>query len=1223
MNNNEPIKHFLNTRRQLMYLVVLLITLALTLGQSGLSPASAVWNQPPDPIDPDPIGSPGQFVPPADGFTWSVPARFGRDSNGDGLIDYHWNPVTMTYEQSYIYPQGWPMNFYGCQTSVDDANPYSTTNTYKWELDGKSFTGNKCLFSYDNPGFTTQGTYTVTLTVTDPSGAPVPAGKNRPYFQQQVYIKDYLIISIGDSFASGEGNPDIQQNAVPNTPFPGWHQVSPPVWEDKRCNRSAYAGPAQAAMDLEAADPHTSVTFISFACAGATINTPTYAPIYWQGLPPFINMDPDINKPQGSGILGKYIGLEPDNVAYGDYSKYIPSQMDQVQTAINPPTGKSARTIDSLIISGGGNDIHFGDIVKACLLTDNCWQNASVFDDPATGSFLLPALINYVLKPYPDGSPTSLPDDYAKLNTAINALSSKPAKVYITQYPDLTRDDNGGYCRMLDDVFWPLNYAITPDEAHTAADLALTGLNAAVQKAAHDYGWQYVDGLASYEVDPAKTAHTPGEFVKGPDGKGHGYCASDNWIRRADESELIQGPVNLRALTQGTVHPTIRGHQAYKERILYYMLPNLAAVPASTPPTFKTSYTSGGLTSTPGSNGWYTGSCAGTTCYPKVVFQTTAKGSTSLTGASVAVNGQAGCSVDGVICSTTTYTPTNEVKWDFSFTGDGIFRMQFSAKDANNQVATFGAEIKVDLHDPTFVTDPGPFSVNEGDSITLTAQATDSASGALNYDWDLDNDGTFETTDEQPTFSAASLDGPTSKTVGVRVTDEAGRSTTSTATVNVDNVAPTPVINDAPTTSPEGTAISLTSIVTDPGIADTFTYAWMVKKNGNSFANGSDPSFSFTPDDNGTYEVSLSVTDDDGGVGTAIETIIVTNVAPTVSNVKVDSGTINEGSSLTLTGNLTDPGTKDSFKLTINWGDGSSLESVSLKAGSTSFSQTHTYVDDNPTGTPADTNKIAVTVEDNDGGKGTGSASVIVNNLAPELSISAPVYGSLYAKDATVNLSASITDMGPSDTFTCSINWDDGITDNGTVASGGCTASHEYSAAGVFTIQMQVMDDDTGSDTDTVMVVVYDPSAGFVTGGGWIDSPAGAYTAEPTLMGKATFGFVSKYQKGATTPTGNTEFKFQAGNFKFDSDSYDWLVVAGAKAQFKGTGSVNGVSGYSFLLTATDGQVKGGGGVDKFRIKIWNATGVVYDNQLGSSDDIDTASTEAIGGGSIVIQSDK
>ena len=151
--------------------------------------------------------------------------------------------------------------------------------------------------------------------------------------------------------------------------------------------------------------------------------------------------------------------------------------------------------------------------------------------------------------------------------------------------------------------------------------------------------------------------------------------------------------------------------------------------------------------------------------------------------------------------------------------------------------------------------------------------------------------------------------------------------------------------------------------------------------------------------------------------------------------------------------------------------------------------------------------------------------------------------------------------------------------------------------------------------------MVYDPSAGFVTGGGWIDSPAGAYTADPSLTGKANFGFVSKYKKGASTPTGQTQFKFKTGDLNFHSTEYDWLVVAGPHAKYKGSGTINGSGDYGFMVTATDGAVNGGGGVDKFRMKIWaTATeDVVYDNQLGDGDDADA--TDAIEGGSIVIHS--
>jgi parallel beta-helix repeat protein len=153
--------------------------------------------------------------------------------------------------------------------------------------------------------------------------------------------------------------------------------------------------------------------------------------------------------------------------------------------------------------------------------------------------------------------------------------------------------------------------------------------------------------------------------------------------------------------------------------------------------------------------------------------------------------------------------------------------------------------------------------------------------------------------------------------------------------------------------------------------------------------------------------------------------------------------------------------------------------------------------------------------------------------------------------------------------------------------------------------------------TDSQYLAVYGYTDSFVTGGGWIWSPLGAYTEDPTLEGKATFGFVSKYQKGANIPTGNTEFQFKAGNLNFKSTSYDWLVIAGNKAKFKGTGTINGTGSYKFMLTAIDGDYNKGTDPDEFHIKIWGDSGVIYDNMSSLSDD-DFGGTE-LGGGSIVI----
>ena len=176
---------------------------------------------------------------------------------------------------------------------------------------------------------------------------------------------------------------------------------------------------------------------------------------------------------------------------------------------------------------------------------------------------------------------------------------------------------------------------------------------------------------------------------------------------------------------------------------------------------------------------------------------------------------------------------------------------------------------------------------------------------------------------------------------------------------------------------------------------------------------------------------------------------------------------------------------------------------------------------------------------------------------------------------------------------------------NGAGTVGG---SHTYTTPGIYTVSVTVKDAYGNSDSAVYeFVVVYDPNGGFVTGGGWINSPAGAYKADPALTGKATFGFVAKYHKGASVPVGNTEFQFKAGDLTFKSTSYQWLVVAGSKAQFKGVGTINGEGVYKFIITAIDGSP------DTFRIKIW------YEDAAGEHVVYDNGANQALGSGSIII----
>ena len=364
--------------------------------------------------------------------------------------------------------------------------------------------------------------------------------------------------------------------------------------------------------------------------------------------------------------------------------------------------------------------------------------------------------------------------------------------------------------------------------------------------------------------------------------------------------------------------------------------------------------------------------------------------------------------------------------------------------------------------------------------------------------------------------------------------------------------------------------------------------------------------------------VYITATDTGGRQDIALFAINV-NGPPIVT---VDDAAGNEGAAIAISGTVTDP---DGDPVTHSW---SFTAGAGVDAGATcaigapnALSTTITCTDDG-------TYTITLTASDGVNPPVAVNGTLAVANVAPTVSITSPPTGSLYIVGTTVPVSASIVDPGSNDTLSCTFNWDGGGPDSVVAAvAGTCASSNLFAAAGVYTVTVTGSDDDGGIGTPaSVMIIVYDPSAGFVTAGGTIDSLPGAYVPDASLTGKASFGLVAKYHKGATVPVGNTEFTFHAAAFTFHASVYEWLVVAGAKAQFRGTGTVNGTGTYGFLLTVTDGALAGGGGVDKFRIKVWDTSSgdtLVYDNVLGASEDIDLANPQALQSGSVVIHKPK
>lgn len=266
---------------------------------------------------------------------------------------------------------------------------------------------------------------------------------------------------------------------------------------------------------------------------------------------------------------------------------------------------------------------------------------------------------------------------------------------------------------------------------------------------------------------------------------------------------------------------------------------------------------------------------------------------------------------------------------------------------------------------------------------------------------------------------------------------------------------------------------------------------------------------------------------------------------------------------------------------------------------------------------------VTVSVSDGIAPGVTDTASVAVENVAPSaLSLTPDTSSTVVAIRTPIGFGATFIDpAGVADeSYTCRFDWgDNSAVSEVSSTHGACDGTVSYGAPGVYTVKYTVQDKDGAVSNELTygFVVVYDPGAGFITGVGWIDSPVGAYTTNSSLTGKATFGFVARYKRGQTTPDGNARFQFKAGDLTFQSTSYDWLVVAGKNAKFKGIGTIDGAGEFSFMITATDGDLLGGGQVDGFRIKIWDANGVVYDNQMGLDDG--STDTTDLGGGSIAI----
>ncbi|MAE65663.1 MAG: hypothetical protein CMJ18_15450, partial [Phycisphaeraceae bacterium] len=308
--------------------------------------------------------------------------------------------------------------------------------------------------------------------------------------------------------------------------------------------------------------------------------------------------------------------------------------------------------------------------------------------------------------------------------------------------------------------------------------------------------------------------------------------------------------------------------------------------------------------------------------------------------------------------------------------------------------------------------DAGPDrTVTEGETVLVDATRTDPAPrDKHSFLWEVsaDNgqviaDGTSED------FSFVPFDDGV-YTLTWTVTDDDDASDSDVVVITAVNADPTVDLGDDREVL-EGDVVVIDPVVTDPGGNDTHTFDWqVVADNGQVVDPGSGSTFSFTPEDDGVYTLTLTVTDDNGGEATDEMSVIVLNAAPTVLPGVI--GVVVEGDLVTapVLALFTDAGfgAGETFTYEIDWGDQSNVDTgvptlVGNGPGTVgSVGGTHVYADDGVF-------VVTITVFDDDGGVHADTLNVIVNNDVPVVSA---IAGATLDAGDLLQFGGSFTDHG-------------------------------------------------------------------------------------------------------------------------------------------------------------------------------------------------------------------
>jgi hypothetical protein len=453
------------------------------------------------------------------------------------------------------------------------ADGFGKNSTCTWTLDDKEIKDAKrqCLIETTQRGNARgKGRVVVHLPAGDQIvDFPIPADK--------------LIVVLGDSYASGEGNPDLQLGEAgvrqKSAAEPELVQIdNRAIWMSERCHRSFWAGPMRAGLKMAASTSSVengvrittggAITVLSAACSGAEL-----ADLLIGAAPDQGYAGRETVGQMKTAHIDRY-GWEklPLFSAVGSQWETLKPQIKEIADLLDTA---SPNEIDAALISIGGNDIGFGSIVIDMMMRKGLPSAEARIEREEKIRKLS----------------TAFPKLFDQLEQKLN-----PANVYLMSYPDPTRltlpaDDKAayGYCSCNAGGFLNIAgidkaFCMDAKENEYASNDIVLRLNRELAAAAGKHGWYFVHGLktdpflrdASADDLSRKVAHALREFDT------HPWCATDDqrWMRTLADSVHLQAKIpGNPILSSGAMHPSANGHEAYMA-VLYSAMAERGKAPS-------------------------------------------------------------------------------------------------------------------------------------------------------------------------------------------------------------------------------------------------------------------------------------------------------------------------------------------------------------------------------------------------------------------------------------------------------------------------------------------------------------------------------------------------------------------------------------------------------------------------------------------------------------------